>query len=201
QKAQFLRHVSHELKTPLTALREGSELLAEGTAGSLQPRQQEIVGILRENSIHLQQLIEDLLRHGEAEFRAARLEIKTFSLQELVAEVCERHSIALDARELKLQTTVAVLQLRSDPERVRVILDNLLSNAVKHAPTDSTVELFAGVETQHGASQLVLRVQDAGPGVPPEARARVLEPFYRGVTPAGSKVKRTGLGLPICRDQ
>jgi two-component system sensor histidine kinase GlrK len=200
QKAQFLRHVSHELKTPLTALREGSELLAEGTAGNLQPRQQEIVGILRENSIHLQHLIEDLLRHGEAEFRAARLEIKTFSLQELVAEVGERHSIALDARELKLQSTADPLQLRSDPERVRVILDNLLSNAVKHAPTNSTVELFAGVETQHGASQLVLRVRDAGPGVPPEARERVFEPFYRGVTPAGSKVKSTGLGLSICRD-
>src|SRR5690606_36425262 len=132
--------------------------------------------------------------------RAARLEIKTFSLQELVTEVGERHSIALDARQLKLQSTAAPLQLRSDPERVRVILDNLLSNAVKHAPTNSTVELFAGVETQQGASQLVLRVVDAGPGVPPEARERVFEPFYRGATPAGSKVKSTGLGLSICRD-
>jgi two-component system sensor histidine kinase GlrK len=189
QKAQFLRHVSHELKTPLTALREGSELLAEGTAGPLQPRQQE-------NSIHLQQLIEDLLRHGEAEFRAARIENKAFSLPELVAEVAERHSIALQARHLQLQSTVDARQLRSDPERVRVILDNLLSNAVKHAPTGSVVELFARIETQ----QLVLRVIDAGPGVPAEARERVFEPFYRGATPAGSKVKSTGLGLSICRD-
>jgi two-component system sensor histidine kinase GlrK len=196
QKGQFLRHVSHELKTPLTALREGSELLAEGTAGPLQPRQQEIAGILRENSVHLQQLIEDLLRHGEAEFRAGRVEIKTFALDELVNDVAERHNIALEARQLKLDRTIAAKQLRSDPERVRVILDNLLSNAIKHAPTGSVVELFAGVEAQ----QLVLRVKDAGPGVPPEARERVFEPFYRGVTPAGSKVKSTGLGLSICRD-
>jgi two-component system sensor histidine kinase GlrK len=196
QKAQFLRHVSHELKTPLTALREGSELMAEGTAGPLQPRQQEIVGILRENSIHLQHLIEDLLRHGEAEFRAARIEIKSFSLPELVAEVSERHGIALEARQLKLQSMVDARQLRSDPERVRVILDNLLSNAIKHAPTGSVVELFARAEAQ----QLVLRVIDAGPGVPAEARERVFEPFYRGATPAGSKVKSTGLGLSICRD-
>jgi two-component system, NtrC family, sensor histidine kinase GlrK len=196
QKAQFLRHVSHELKTPLTALREGSELMAEGTAGPLQPRQQEIVSILRENSIHLQQLIEDLLRHGEAEFRAARIEIKSFSLPELVAEVSERHSIALEARHLQLQNMVDARQLRSDPERVRVILDNLLSNAIKHAPSGSVVELFARAEAQ----QLVLRVIDAGPGVPMEARERVFEPFYRGATPAGSKVKSTGLGLSICRD-
>lgn len=200
QKAQFLRHVSHELKTPLTALREGSELLAEGTTGSLLPRQQEIVRILRENSVHLQHLIEDLLRHGEAEFRAARIEIKTFSLQELVAQVCERHSIAIEARQLTLRSVVAACQLRSDPERVRVILDNLLSNAVKHAPEASAVELFARVDTHQGAQQLVLRVIDAGPGVPPDARERVFEPFFRGATPAGSKVKSTGLGLSICRD-
>ncbi|MDE2600420.1 MAG: HAMP domain-containing histidine kinase [Rhodocyclaceae bacterium] len=196
QKAQFLRHVSHELKTPLTALREGSELLAEGTTGALLPRQQEIVHILRENSLHLQHLIEDLLRHGEAEFRAARIEIKSFSLPELVAQVSERHSIALEAKRLHLRSAVEARQLRTDPERVRVILDNLLSNAIKHAPAASTVELFARIEAQ----QLVLRVMDAGPGVPVEARERVFEPFFRGATPAGSKVKSTGLGLSICRD-
>ncbi|HEY1181025.1 MAG TPA: ATP-binding protein [Rhodocyclaceae bacterium] len=200
QKAQFLRHVSHELKTPLTALREGSELLAEGTTGALQPRQQEIVRILRENSIHLQQLIEDLLRHGEAEFRAARVEIKSFSLPDLVAQVSERHSIALEAKQLQLRSSADARQLRTDPERVRVILDNLLSNAIKHAPSGSTVELFARVEANQGVQQLALRVMDAGPGVPPEARERVFEPFYRGATPAGSKVKSTGLGLSICRD-
>ena len=196
QKAQFLRHVSHELKTPLTALREGSELLAEGTAGVLQPRQQEIIGIVRDNSVHLQLLIEDLLRHGEAEFRAARVELKSFSLSELVTQVAERQQIALDARHLQLHSKVSNQTIRSDPERVRVILDNLLSNAVKHAPEGSVVELFAHAEAQ----QLVLRVLDAGPGVPVEARERVFEPFYRGATPAGSKVKSTGLGLSICRD-
>ncbi|HTJ95844.1 MAG TPA: ATP-binding protein [Rhodocyclaceae bacterium] len=196
QKAQFLRHVSHELKTPLTALREGSELLAEGTAGALQPRQQEIVGIVRENSIHLQHLIEDLLRHGEAEFRAARVEIKNFSLPELVAQVLERHGIALEARQVEVEPNVVNRKVQSDPERVRVILDNLLSNAIKHAPQGSVVELSISLEDQ----QLHIHVLDTGPGVPEEARERIFEPFYRGATPPGSKVKSTGLGLSICRD-
>lgn len=196
QKAQFLRHVSHELKTPLTALREGSELLAEGTAGQLQPRQQEIVGIVRENSIHLQRLIEELLRHGEAEFRAARIDIQAVALPELVAHVVDRQRIALEARQLTLQSDISPQTVRTDPERVRVILDNLLSNAAKHAPSGSVVELFAKVEAQ----QLVLRVLDSGLGVPSAAHERVFEPFYRGETPAGSKIKSTGLGLSICRD-
>ncbi|HTH94101.1 MAG TPA: ATP-binding protein [Rhodocyclaceae bacterium] len=196
QKAQFLRHVSHELKTPLTALREGSELLAEGTAGALQPRQQEIVGIVRDNSIHLQRLIEELLRHGEEEFRAMRVESVEFSLPDLVDDISLRHGIAMDARGLRLEQKVAAVRVKTDAGRVRVILDNLLSNAIKHAPANSVVELFAHVENR----RLVLRVLDAGPGVPPEARERVFEPFWRGATPAGSKVKSTGLGLSICRD-
>ncbi len=196
QKAQFLRHVSHELKTPLTALREGSELLAEGMAGQLQPRQQEIVGIVRENSIHLQRLIEELLRHGEAEFRAARVDIKEARMTDVVAQVAERQRIALEARQLKLQTDVSPGTVRTDPERVRVILDNLLSNAAKHAPSGTVVELYATINAQ----QLTLRVIDSGPGVPAAVRDRVFEPFYRGETPVGSKVKSTGLGLSICRD-
>jgi two-component system sensor histidine kinase GlrK len=196
QKAQFLRHVSHELKTPLTALREGSELLAEGTAGALAPRQQEIVRILRDNSLHLQQLIEDLLRHGEAEFRAVRLEIREFPLADLVTGVAERHGIAMQAKQLTLRKEVMAQQLRSDPERVRVILDNLLSNAIKHAPAGSEIGLLASIE----AGQLQLQVLDAGPGVPADVRERVFEPFFRGATPPGSKVKSTGLGLSICRD-
>ncbi|MBX9848038.1 MAG: hypothetical protein K2X64_01995, partial [Rhodocyclaceae bacterium] len=160
------------------------------------PRQQEIVGIVRENSIHLQRLIEELLRHGEAEFRAARIDIQAVALPELVAHVVDRQRIALEARQIKLQSNVSPQTVRTDPERVRVILDNLLSNATKHAPLGSVVELFAKVEAQ----QLVLRVLDSGPGVPAAAHERVFEPFYRGDTPAGSKIKSTGLGLSICRD-
>lgn len=196
QKAQFLRHVSHELKTPLTALREGSELLAEGTAGALLPRQQEIVGIVRDNSIHLQYLIEDLLRHGEAEFRSTRVEHTAFFMPALLEQLAARHRIALEARQLKLISEVQVATVVSDPERIRVVLDNLLSNAIKHAPAGSEVTVSAQMDN----TALLLRVQDAGPGVLAADRERIFEPFYRGATPAGSKVKSTGLGLSICRD-
>src|SRR5258708_29729668 len=75
QKRLFLRHVSHELKTPLTALREGSELLADETAGPLSAGQREVVGILRQNSVRLQQLIEDLLDYHRAPDSVGRLEL------------------------------------------------------------------------------------------------------------------------------
>src|SRR4029079_1337753 len=65
QQNRFLRHVSHELKTPLTAVREGAELLRDNVGGALSPEQREIVRIVRENSISLQKLIEDLLKYHQ----------------------------------------------------------------------------------------------------------------------------------------
>lgn len=196
QKAQFMRHVAHELKTPLTALREGSDLLAEGTAGAMPPRQQEIVGIVRDNSIHLQHLIEDLLRHGEAEFRAEHVVSAPLSLPELMQQLAAKHGIALQARQLELQRRVDDVTIRTDPERLRVIVDNLLSNAIKHAPAGSRIELHAHLAD----GELLLRVMDAGPGVAEAERAQIFEPFFRGSTPGDSKIKSTGLGLSICRD-
>ena len=76
QKNRFLRNVSHELKTPLTALREGAELLNDGIAGALAPQQQQVVAIMRDNSVKLQRLIEDLLDYQRALHAAASLDLQ-----------------------------------------------------------------------------------------------------------------------------
>src|SRR5712691_6319922 len=93
QKRLFLRHVSHELKTPLTALREGSELLAEGTAGPLAAGQREIVGILQQKSVQLQRMIEDLLNYQRAQESVGRLELAAVRLDRVVERVLEDHQL------------------------------------------------------------------------------------------------------------
>src|SRR5437773_165813 len=84
QKNRFLRHVSHELKTPLTALREGAELLHDQVAGPLTPTQAQVVSIMRDNSVKLQRLIEELLDYQRALHAAASLEMRTVMLDEMV---------------------------------------------------------------------------------------------------------------------
>src|SRR5712671_6527192 len=101
QKRLFLRHVSHELKTPLTALREGSELLAEGTAGPLSPGQREIVEILRQKSVQLQQLIEGLLNYHRAQESVGRLELTAVRFDEVVEQVLDDHRLAIQARAIR----------------------------------------------------------------------------------------------------
>jgi two-component system sensor histidine kinase GlrK len=196
QKSRFLRHVSHELKTPLTALREGSELLAEEVAGPLTPGQRDIARILRENSQHLQRLIEDLLRHGEAEFRDAPLKLQPVKLAEVIAAVAEKQKLAIAARHLRLALRAEDFVLRTDAERLRVVLDNLISNAVKFSPDGGTLT----VSVKRGVREAVIEVEDEGPGVAAEDRERIFDPFYRGSRQAQGMVKGTGLGLSITKE-
>ncbi|MCK9381883.1 MAG: HAMP domain-containing histidine kinase [Sulfuritalea sp.] len=196
QKSRFLRHVSHELKTPLTILREGSELLAEEVAGSLSERQREIVLILKQNSLELQRLIETLLRHGEAEFHLAPVKLQTVKPAQIIAAIVERQKLACAPRRIRVTQQIEDFVMQTDPERLRVVLDNLLSNAAKYSPDDG--EIVVTARRQEGWA--VLEVLDQGPGVAPAERERIFEPFYRGSADAAGAVRGSGLGLSIARD-
>ncbi len=196
QKNRFLRQVSHELKTPLTALREGSELLSEEALGKLTPEQQEVAGILRANSIELQRLIEDLLSYGAAEYHRSALHFSQVAVRRVVARVVDDQNLALRARALRIAPQVEDVTLEADPEKLRIMLDNLVSNAVKFSAEGGVVDIIARGEGQH----LVLEVADNGPGIPPAERERVFDPFFRGRSVAGGPLRGSGIGLSVVRD-
>jgi two-component system sensor histidine kinase GlrK len=196
QKNRFLRQVSHELKTPLTALREGSELLSEEVLGKLTSEQQEVAGILRANSIELQRLIEDLLSYGAAEFHRREMRYANVEMHRVVARVLDDQSLALRARALRIAPHIDDVVLEADFEKMRIMLDNLVSNAAKFAPEGSVVI----IESRVVADQLVVEVADEGPGIPPVERERVFDPFYRGRNASGGRMPGSGIGLSIVRD-
>jgi two-component system sensor histidine kinase GlrK len=196
QKNRFLRQVSHELKTPLTALREGSELLSEEVLGKLTSEQQEVAGILRANSIELQRLIEDLLSYGAAEFHRREMRYANVEMHRVVARVLDDQNLALRARALRIAPHIDDVVLEADFEKMRIMLDNLVSNAAKFAPEGSVVI----IESRVVADQLVVEVADEGPGIPPVERERVFDPFYRGRNASGGRMPGSGIGLSIVRD-
>ena len=196
QKNRFLRQVSHELKTPLTALREGSELLSEEVLGKLTSEQQEVAGILRANSIELQRLIEDLLSYGAAEFHRREMRYANVEMHRVVARVLDDQSLALHARALRIVPHIDDVVVEADFEKMRIMLDNLVSNAAKFAPEGSVVI----IESRVVADQLVVEVADEGPGIPPVERERVFDPFYRGRNASGGRMPGSGIGLSIVRD-
>jgi two-component system, NtrC family, sensor histidine kinase GlrK len=196
EKNRFLRHMSHELKTPLTALREGAELLSDQVGGPLAPQQQQVVSIMRDNSIKLQRLIEDLLDYQRALHSAASLVPRAVALDSLVREVVRSHELAVQAKGQKLELELSKITVEADPEKLRSILDNLLGNAVKFTPGGGTIAVWAGAS----GGEAIIDVVDTGPGVPAEERDSIFDSFFRGQAQASGRVEGTGLGLAIARE-
>ncbi len=198
ERNRFLRHMSHELKTPLANIREGTELLMEGAVGSLNGEQREVAGILRDNSLRLQRLIENLLSYSEWQAKRSDLEVGEIRLLPLVKSAIETYQLPLNAHRLRLDLQVPDLTLAADREKLQLILDNLISNAVKFTPDGGTITLRAAYD---GAGRnLVLDVADTGPGIPLEERPRIFEAFYQGATPQGGLVRGTGIGLSVVQE-
>jgi two-component system, NtrC family, sensor histidine kinase GlrK len=193
EKNRFLRHMSHELKTPLANIREGTELLMDGAVGELQSAQREVAAILRDNGMKLQRLIENLLSFSAWQAKSVGLEVSEFKLRPLIKSVLENQQLTLVAQRVRLDVQVEDLAPVADRGKLRLILDNLLSNAIKFTPRGGTISIHARGERE----QLVLDVMDSGPGIPVEERNRIFEAFYQGKTPQGGHVKGTGIGLSV----
>jgi two-component system sensor histidine kinase GlrK len=193
EKNRFLRHMSHELKTPLANIREGTELLMDGAVGELQSGQREVTAILRENGMKLQRLIENLLSFSAWQAKSVGLEISEFKLRPLIKTVLENQQLTLVAQRVRLDVQVEDLTPTADRGKLRLILDNLLSNAIKFTPRGGTISIHARKERE----QLWIDVMDSGPGIPADERNRIFEAFYQGKTPQGGHVKGTGIGLSV----
>lgn len=196
QKAQFLRNVSHELKTPLTNIREGAELLLEDSAAGDAKELATIARIVQANSVRLQKMIEALLRYGAEGDLAAREPDQPVELHNLVAEVVERHAEAAATRNVALKQELQPAVVTGRPKRLQVIVDNLLSNAVKYTPPGGHVNI--GLTSGVGSVQL--DVHDSGPGVAEHDRARIFDWFYSGAKPQDSIVAGSGMGLAIAQE-
>lgn len=196
QKIDFLRHISHELKTPLTDIREGAELLADEVVGSLSEEQAEVARILRQNSLHLQKLIEDLLNFSFAPSKRLVANKAPLRVRPLIEDTIAEQKLAIKAKHVRLRTELEEVTVTGESELIRIILDNLLSNAVKYSPTGGRIHIALGARDGHA----VLDMQDEGPGIDPQERSQVFEAFYQGETVPKGHVKGTGLGLSIAQE-
>jgi two-component system sensor histidine kinase GlrK len=196
QKVTFLRHISHELKTPLTTIREGSELLAESLV-SAAPEEAEISRIMCSNSVHLQKLIEDLLQFGKTQELVTDLRLlESVDLQALVRSVVETQALASASKVIRIEEDLAPVRIRGDENKLRIVVDNLLTNAIKYTPAGGRV--CVSLETREGYA--LVDVRDTGPGVAEAEKQKIFEPFQQGQAEYQSSVKGTGLGLAIARE-
>ena len=196
EKTRFLQHISHELKTPLTAIRESAELMNEQVVGELNTQQREIVGILRDSSLQLQVPIEDLLNFSILRSRASQLRLERVDMKVVIEQVLEDHRAALLSRNLELRTSLLPVILEGDAEKLRILFDNLVSNAVKYSPDNGLLWVLLSKRDKNA----VIEVADSGPGIPETERDRVFDAFFQGAPATRGRVRGTGLGLSIARE-
>ncbi len=195
-KARFLRHVSHELKTPLAALREGVALLEDGVTGELTDKQREVARILRHNTVILQGQIEDLLRFNAAAFEARRLVRRKTELIGLLNGLVEAQRLQWQARRLTIDISGGPLWVEVDEDKLGTALGNLLSNAIRFSPPGGTIQCVVS----QVPGRACIDISDEGPGVAPADRARIFEPFYRGERQPMGGVRGSGIGLSLVHE-
>jgi len=187
--------MSHELKTPLANIREGTELLMDGAVGPLESSQREVTAILQDNSIKLQRMIENLLSFSAWQSNSAALDPSEFRIRPVVKQVLENQQLTLVSQRLRLDVKIDDILLVADRGKVRLILENLLSNAIKYSPRGGTIT----VRAQASGTDLVLEVADGGAGIAPPDRPSVFEAFHTGRAPGGH-VRGTGIGLSVVHE-
>lgn len=195
-KARFLRHISHELKTPLASLHEGVAVLGDGVAGPLNPNQAEVVGILRHNTQLLQRQIEGLLRFNAAAFQARQLKRERTDLLLLLEEQIEAQRLHWQSSGLSVRAEGRPLLLPVDRELMASALGNLLINAIRFSPPGGTVRLALS----EAPGWACIDITDEGPGVAEADRERIFEPFYRGECQPEGAARGTGIGLSIVHE-
>ncbi len=193
-KASLMSTVSHELRTPLAAIKGYvSTLLAEDVSWDAEA-QREFLLTISEETDRLSDLVSDLLDLSRIEGGSLRVRRALIDLKAIIARAAQSaHPSPGDRLEVHLPDDLP--PLFADPRHIEVVLRNLIENAVKYGGEDSPVRVTVTVETE----DLVVRVEDEGPGIPPEHVPHIFESFYRVEGGLTRQASGAGLGLAICR--
>jgi two-component system sensor histidine kinase GlrK len=191
-KADFFAMTSHELKTPLTTIREGTSLLLDGTCGPVTPKQHRLLTIITEESNRLAGMVNAILSLSRMEAGMMQYEFVPGRIGPLVAQAVKELMPYAEAKRIRVELWAgeALPACRMDGERILDVLRNLIGNAVKFTPEEGRIVVAA--EPANGG--LEVSVSDTGPGVPAERRQAIFEKYQ-----SSDQQKGTGLGLAIVK--
>jgi len=195
-QSDFVSAVSHEFRSPLTSIRQLSEILALGRVPN-EDRRHVYYEMLVSETKRLQRLVEALLNFGRMEAGVRQYRFEPLDTAALVSRVAAEFEmqIAGSGRHIELDGLEGRCTIDADPEAISVALRNLVDNALKYAPDCPTVQVQWGIEKSHVA----IRVRDHGPGIPASEKRAIFRKFVRGSAAEAANVKGSGVGLAMVR--
>lgn len=193
----FVANVSHELKTPLTSVQGFAQAILDGTAGTPESRQK-AAQVIYDESGRMYRMVLDLLDLAKLDAGTAELVMDDVSLDLLLDAVVERFAPQSAQAAVEVVSRVGSLPIvAGDGDRLAQVFNNLVENAIKHTPAGGNVTITS--ELKQG--DVLVHVQDSGPGIPPEEAARIFERFYQlDKARKGGPSHSVGLGLAIASE-
>jgi signal transduction histidine kinase len=198
-RATLINGVGHDVKNPLGAAAGYADLLEEGVAGPLNDQQAEMVARLKRLIATALQTVSELVELARVNAGELTIDRRETNLVSTIRRIVDDHQAQAEQKSMTLTFNPSddALWMVTDAGRLRHVIENLLSNALKYAPEGGTIEVGLRV-TDEPARSVRIAVRDNGPGVPPELRERIFDPFYR-VPSSERQVQGSGLGLAISR--
>jgi signal transduction histidine kinase len=200
-KTQFLANISHDLRTPLTAVITHAEILRDGILGDLSPRQMESVRGIISGGRQLLNQVGEILTYARGAANQLTLVSTSFAIREVLEQVSNLNESLLKKKRLNLTIDVAadVPPIRADREKIAHVVGNLIGNAIEFTPPDGHVWLRAALGSGSDADCILVEIGDSGVGISPEHHDLIFREFAQVDSTPSRSHHGTGLGLTIAR--
>ncbi len=195
-KTEFLANISHELRSPLHSVIGFADLLHEETEGNLNENQKRFIDHICDDSLHLLDLINDLLDLSKIEAGRLELNHETFHINAVIDETLSSVRPRATAKSVEIRTAVsAITPVFADRMRFKQIMHNLLTNAIKFTPAAGQIQ----VRAERRGHFAEISVSDTGIGIPKDQHNVIFDKFYQVRSASGTRSEGTGLGLAITK--
>lgn len=192
-KSKFLSHVSHELRTPINSILGFAELLGNEFVGKLNNNQKDYINDIKVSSVHLLEMINEILDMSKIEAGSITLNKKTFDIKMLSDEVINIIKPLIIKKNIKLYDNIKSFDVSADYQKLEQILFNLISNSIKFTPEHGEIT----IDTQKKEKHFIISVKDTGCGIAPKDHARIFKKFEQVNKFIANS---TGLGLAITKE-
>lgn len=194
-RANLLRAISHDLRTPLTSISGNASNLLTNFQKMDDDTRKQIFADIYDDSMWLINLVENLLAVTRLEEERVKLNQSAELMDEVIAEALRHVSRESEEHTIQVSGTEEFILAQVDAKLIVQVVINLVDNAIKYTPRGSLIE----IRTQKQGNQVVVSVADNGPGIPDEQKKRVFDMFYSGANQIADSRRSLGLGLYLCK--
>jgi PAS domain S-box-containing protein len=196
-KTDFFNITSHELRTPVSAIKGYIQILLKQILGEINEAQKKGLDVVLRNTNRLDNLIQELLDISRLESGTMKFIVEKTNIEKLVKEIVENMQVFANQKRIKINIKLqkGIPDLMTDQERIKQVLMNLVNNAIKFSPEDSVINIYAKMKKDH----VLFQVQDYGKGIPKNKQQKIFEKFYQVDSGEDRKFGGVGLGLSISK--